>query len=226
MAETCGCGGSSTDKTIKGTVYATQALADNGCDYEAIEIMTDYLEYVFDFHGYSYQVYRMHGDYAQLNEQDVECSTKYGALNAFNEWSGNAPREEKDFNLCITNLARGDGDDGSVGCAGTGGNLAVIEGGPDLVWAHGETPQRYTSTDKPHKVIRAGIHEVGHNLGVSHDYGHASVSDTAEEYRMSPMYQDCPENACGYSIPCKPSGYTEKYENTFCACALENFSIV
>lgn len=227
-------GGGSTSKTIKGTVYASEDLESRGYNNTAISVMADWLRWVFDFHGYDYEIYEVPYEGAPLDHDAVTCDDQTApspsAYAEFTDWvtgtfnGSSAPRVEKDFNLCLTNIDRGEGGDGAVGCAA--GKTAVIEGGYDVAQASGESPQRYTSASpKRYKAIRAGIHEVAHCLGVSHDCGHASVSDANETWRVSPMYSSCPENECGYSIPCRPSGYTKKWEHTYCACALENFTI-
>lgn len=221
--------GTETEKTIKGTVYASKGLYfGSGAWKEIVKKAADWLEWTYEFHGYSIDIIRVTDQYADIDTEDVECSSGYGAKDDFADWveSHDVPKE-KDFNLC---LCYGKGDDGTVGCGGGGIPYAAIEKGEDIgqLYIDNVSPHRFTESTEPHHGIHRCIHEVSHCLGISHDTGHATVDDDKEMWYYSPQWNDDANspNECGYTIPSKPAGYDSGLDMTHCACALTELSIV
>lgn len=219
--------GTETEKTIKGTVYASEELYWNSTDWKGIvQKAADWIQWTYEFHGYSIDITRVTDQYANISTEDVECQDGYGAQDALEDWiESNDVPQAKDFNLVICYEKA---DDGTVGCGG--GAYAAIEKGKHIsqLVQNNVSPHRFADTTDPYHSIHTCIHEVSHCLGIGHNSGHATVDDDKEMWYYSPQWDDAATspNTCGYEIPSKPAGYGLGLEMTHCACALTQISIV
>lgn len=223
-----------TDYPIEGTVYVSEELYDAEGSYPAT-VVGKHLQELFGRQYLQYtEIYVMdsRSDCPSLETQNVNCdgddidtSDTTPPLLDFRGYldSGSAPREAKDFNLCITNNPH---NPSYVGCGDTGGNVAVSEGGGQIADKISDPEfKRYHEANEGTESLMTAIHEVGHNLDIPHYTGLQYVEDIEESdgeaYIETPFHFGGGDNLCGDE--CVDRDGQEKYlEMLFSSCALSH----
>lgn len=213
---------------IKGTVYSSQAAYDN-VNTAATEAFAEYLGKALDTTDYDYTIYGITSEHPTLDNENVICdSCADGPLNEFSDYINGSPeRVEKDFNICLTNADYGVSDCRSggdaVGCAYTGAKASVAEGADAIANLYGSTPSRYVDAGQTkYEATHTGIHEVGHNLDMSHNDGQV-IEDRYGNITASPLASPNKDtNSCGYS---NLDGSIEKLLIGFTSCEVSNIVV-
>lgn len=213
---------------ITGTIYvSSDTYSEVGADPAFVvgEHMDDIMSTLLFTNPYTIYVMSSKSDAPSLSNEDVDCDGDSGdPYSEFQDYLYNdAPRKEDDFNLCITATKAGETGDGTIGCAGVGGNVAVSERGPQY---ENLNLKRYHSPTDGAEGLSSAIHEIGHNLGMQHGVGMADNTDADDdgdtEYTVTPIVPGDrgSDNVCGHYVE-EDNSSENLLDMYYSSCALE-----
>lgn len=222
-----GNGDPDSEDAIDGNVFVSKEAYDN-VGAAPVRVVCDHMDMIFDQQyttPYSITGYTTRSELPGLDTQNVK-SDGSGAYNAFSNFLiNNSSKKASTFNLCVTN--RPFYYDETDGYAGLSGSIAVSQGAPNLESLDGQGTQRYYGPSKTANALRTGVHEIGHNLGMTHDNGMRRNDDIdgdgSEEYVQFPMrYTKGSENACGELVESNPNDNPIVLDMYYNWCSIEN----
>lgn len=217
------------------SLFTSQSLAsDNGRKTE--HIIANTLADAFGARNFGYRIKFGCPTVSVPNQQPGCCSVSEsntcnaGESDALYHWRDkwtDVPQRlrSKDSNMLL--LAGPEVDTDYLGCAGVGGHMAVARA--DAVNTVRERKIRATANDFQHRLEFTALHEVAHNLGVSHtDHMHNTTVDNDRNWWIrtpcgasGEIYAE--ESFCGYSLTPYEDQWNFAFANRYSDCAAEFF---
>lgn len=207
--------------TVKMTIYSSRKVIDRNARIGE-RMVARYAARAFARAGYNYEI--VYNLPAQSPPDEVAvCSSG----RSFGWWSrkvrdGNIPVRRKDANVLITDAPGG-------GCGAVGGMAGTTAGR----YINEERPHVWMGEDLWHRNIHGNLHEIGHQLGASHDHdrsrpgnqhiGYAYVRG-GKFYRTPNVAGSNGPNWCGTMIDGQRGASIVRMQY-FCPCALRHFRI-